>query len=62
MASIEPKTQTRTMPSHICGVAVSTYPTGRTELSRTFLRAAIAPTLFPAQKLNRIAGTSSARV
>ena len=62
MAKIEAKTQTRTMPSHICGVAVRTYPTGRTELSSTFRRAAIAPTLFPAQKLSRIAGTSSASV
>ena len=38
------------------------YPTGSTVLSSAFLRAASAPTLFPAQKLSRMAGTRSASV
>ena len=57
-----PSTQASTIPSHIYGVAVSTYPTGSTVLSSTLRRAASAPTLLPAQKLSTIAGTSSASV
>ena len=56
------KSHARTIPSHICGVDVSTYANGSTPLSRPLRRAASAPTLFPAQKLSRIAGTSSASV
>ena len=41
-------TYTRTMASHMYGVAVRTYATGSTVLSRLFRRAAIAPTRLPA--------------
>ncbi len=50
------KSHASTIPSHICGVAVSTYANGSTPLSSDFRRAASAPTLFPAQKLSTIAG------
>ena len=55
------KIHARTMPSHIYGVAVRTYPTGNTVLSSAFC-GCHSPTLFPAQKLSRTAGTSSESV
>ena len=55
-------THTSTIASHMYGVAVSTYPNGSSVLSRIFLRAASAPSLFPTHQLSRIAGTSSPSV
>src|SRR5262249_50258633 len=60
--SVLASSQASTIPSHICGVDVRTYANGSTPLSSDLRRAASAPTLFPAQKLSRIDGTSSASV
>src|SRR6476469_1842866 len=57
-----PSAQASRIASHMYGVAVSTYQTGRTVLSSTFFRAAYAPNLLPAHQLSRMAGNRSPSV
>src|SRR5919199_23375 len=62
MPATFPSAQASSIASHMYGVAVRMYQTGRTVLSSTFFRAAYAPNLLPAHQLRRMAGNSSPSV